>query len=89
LNGVPPLKTATNDNPNKHIASSYGVPIANINGCRMGILTASKQAPKTPPSTEDVNAAPKARLASPFFAIGWPSRMVAAEPTVPGTPRPG
>ena len=39
-----------------------------------------------PPITDAENAAPKARPASPFRAIGYPSRIVAADPTVPGTP---
>ena len=84
--GVPPLKTATMDNPNTEKANSSGEPRYNITGRRMGILTASSMAPNTPPMSEAVYAAPKARPAWPCFAKGWPSRMVAADPVVPGTP---
>ena len=45
----------------------------------------STRAPKMPPMADTVNAAPKARPASPRLAMAWPSMMVAWEPTVPGT----
>ena len=67
-------------------ASSSGVPTASMNGRRMGIASASRIAPYNPPKIEDVKDAPKARPASPRFAIGWPSSTVAADPIAPGTP---
>ncbi len=50
------------------------------------MLIASTTAPTRPPASEDAKPAPKARPASPFFAMAWPSMTVAAAPTWPGTP---
>ena len=66
--------------------SISGVWISSSTGRRIGIETASRTAPISPPMADAENAAPKARPASPLRAIGYPSIMVAAEPTVPGTP---
>ena len=41
-----------------------------ISGLTMGIDRPSTTAPRRPPTAETVNAAPKAREASPFIAIG-------------------
>ena len=43
-------------------------------------------APKIPPSKDDVKAALRALAAMPFFESGNPSITVACEPAVPGTP---
>src|SRR5579883_3218055 len=86
LRMLPWLTDATSVRPSTHTASSSGVPIASMNGRRIGIETASRTAPNTPPTIDELNEAPKARPASPRFAIGWPSSTVAADPTAPGTP---
>ena len=46
-----------------------------------------QKAPNTAPTNELISAAPSARPASPFLAIGWPSTMVAAVIPSPGTPK--
>ena len=43
-------------------------------------------APNRPPSIELKNAADSARAASPRFAIGKPSRIVAWDAALPGSP---
>ena len=55
-------------------------------GRSTGMLMPSSTAPARPPSSDAVYAAPNARPAWPCLARGWPSRIVAAEPVVPGTP---
>ena len=50
------------------------------------MASARKSAPKIAPTKELISAAPRARPASPFLAIGWPSTMVAALMPSPGTP---
>ena len=50
------------------------------------MLTASTMAPTMPPASDEAKPAPKARPASPFLAMAWPSITVAAAPTWPGTP---
>jgi len=86
LSGARPESVATIDMPNKVNARSSGEPIDSINGRRIGMLTARTIAPTMPPASEAAKPAPKARPASPFFAISWPSITVAAAPTWPGTP---
>ena len=44
----------------------------------------STRAPKTAPMSELIIAAPRARPASPFFAMAWPSTIVAAVVGSPG-----
>ena len=53
----------------------------------MGMARARANAPNTAPTSELMSAAPRARPASPFFAMGWPSTMVAAVIPSPGTPK--
>ena len=84
--GDDPDSTATMDRPNTARPSISGEPKDSIKGLRMGMLTASRKAPNTPPRRDAVKAAPNALPACPRRASGWPSRMVAAEPDVPGTP---
>jgi hypothetical protein len=52
-----------------------------------GIARARQTAPKIAPTKELIRAAPSARPASPFFAMGWPSTIVAAVVGSPGTPK--
>src|SRR5262249_3694536 len=56
-------------------------------GRTMGRAGAGPAAPISAPISEEASAAPSARPASPFFAIAWPSRMMAAVVASPGTPK--
>ncbi len=47
----------------------------------------SRNAPQSPPIKEAAYAALRALPASPFFAMLWPSKTVACEAEVPGTPK--
>src|SRR5215470_9060701 len=84
--GALPESTATIDMPRNEKASNSGEPRNNMTGRRIGIETAIRKAPNTPPMSEDMYAALSARPASPFLAIGKPSSTVAAEAAPPGTP---
>ena len=86
LSGARPLSVATMERPNSVNARSSGEPIASRIGRSTGMLTASTTAPTRPPASEAAKPAPKARPASPFLAMAWPSITVAAAPTWPGTP---
>ena len=86
LSGARPDNVATIDMPNSVKASSSGEPIDSISGRSTGMLIASTTAPTMPPASDEAKPAPKARPASPFFAMAWPSITVAAAPTWPGTP---
>ena len=55
-------------------------------GAAIGIAAAKTKAPKIAPTSELISAAPKARPASPFLAMGWPSTIVEAVVPSPGTP---
>ena len=61
-------------------------PIARIIGRAANTAKVNTTAPKTPPNSDAVNAAPRARAPSPRLAIGKPSTTVACEPEVPGIP---
>ena len=65
---------------------SSGEPKVSTSGRTIGIETASAAAPMSAPTSELISAAPSARPASPFLAIGWPSTTVAADSPSPGTP---
>ena len=80
-----PLRLATMHTPSTAIMKNSGEPKVSTSGLRMGMDRVSTTAPKMPPMADTVNAAPKARPASPRLAMAWPSMMVAWEPTVPGT----
>ena len=67
--------------------NSSGAPKVRTRGRTTGIARARAKAPTKAPTSELMSAAPKARPASPFFAIAWPSRMVAAVVPSPGTPK--
>ena len=86
LSGARPDSVATMERPNSVKARSSGEPIASSTGRSTGMLMASTIAPIRPPASEEVKPAPKARPASPFLAMAWPSITVAAAPTCPGTP---
>ena len=68
--GELPERIATREIPKIQIANNWGDPILNTTGCNIGTLTARSKAPKIPPIAEAENAAPNARPACPFFAIG-------------------
>jgi hypothetical protein len=50
--------------------NNSGEPKVSTNGRTMGIANANATAPISAPTSELINAAPSARPASPFFAIG-------------------
>ena len=85
LTGAVPESTPTADSPQITNIVNSGEPKLNTRGLRMGRLRSSTPAPNIPPSGEAMKAAPKARLASPFWAMGKPSTMVAWLPELPGT----
>ena len=63
-----------------------GEPSVSTSGRTIGIASPSTSAPNTAPTSELIIAAPSARPASPFFAIAWPSTIVAAVVGSPGIP---
>ena len=70
LRTAPWLTEAMSVRPSTHTASSSGVPIASMNGRRIGIAMASSTAPNRPPMIDEVKDAPKARPALPRLAMG-------------------
>ena len=81
-----PLSEVMQAMPITVIMKSSGEPKVSTSGRTIGIDTASAAAPISAPTSELISAAPSARPASPFFAIGWPSTTVAADRPSPGTP---
>ncbi len=81
-----PLSDAINVTPNMASMKNSGERMDNTSGRTTGIARARAKAPNTAPTSELVRAAPRARPASPFFAMGWPSTMVAAVMPSPGMP---
>ena len=73
----PPLKDPTMASPK--IASMNISP--DLNAVMIGVMSGKEMArtaaPKTPPKADTVKAAPKARAACPFWAKGYPSKIVA------------
>ena len=63
-----------------------GEPNVNTSGRTTGMASAKAAAPTMAPIKELVREAPNARPACPFFAIAWPSRMVATVVASPGMP---
>jgi len=63
-----------------------GEPIISTRGRTMGMAAASASAPKMAPTSELMSDAPRARPASPFFAMGCPSTIVDAVIASPGIP---
>src|SRR5438128_1678148 len=73
-----PLSEATNVMPSSASMKNSGEPNVSTSGRTIGIASASTTAPKTAPKSELMIAAPNARPASPFLAMGWPSTIVDA-----------
>src|SRR5262245_1620057 len=67
--------------------NSSGEPKSKTMGLIMGMDKANDKAPIVDPTSELIIAAPSALPASPFFDIGYPSRMRAAEDPSPGIPK--
>jgi len=65
-----PLSAPTMESPRTPRRNSPGEVNAKIMGNMRGTDAASIRAPKTPPKAETVKAAPNARAACPFLAIG-------------------
>src|SRR3546814_18832040 len=64
-----------------------GVRKLSTRGRAIGIDSSSTNAPTTPPIIEAMNEAESARAASPRWASGWPSMIVACEEADPGIPK--
>jgi len=80
------LSEAMKAMPTMASMKSSGEPNVSTSGRTIGIAIASAKAPTIAPTSDEASAAPSARPASPFFAMAWPSRMVAALEASPGTP---
>ena len=63
-----------------------GEPNVSTSGRTTGMARARAKAPNTAPKSELMIAAPSARPASPFLAMGWPSTIVEAVVGSPGIP---
>ena len=70
LSGAWPLNVATVDSANTQIAKRSGDCRLQDHRAQIGMLTASKNAPAMPPSSDAVYAAPNARPACPCCASG-------------------
>src|SRR5437879_625211 len=81
-----PLSEATKVMPSTASMKNSGEPRVSTSGRTMGIASPRTRAPNTAPMSELIIAAPRARPASPFFAMAWPSTMVAAVVGSPGIP---
>src|SRR5205807_1591546 len=81
-----PLSEATNLMQIRASMKNTGEPCVSTSGRTIGIASPSTSAPNTAPTSELIIAAPSARPASPFFAIAWPSTIVAAVVGSPGIP---
>ena len=68
------------------IISISGNPNAKTMGRATRIKAVRKNAPTSPPNREEAKAADSARAASPFFAMGNPSKTVACDADDPGIP---
>ncbi len=80
------LSEAMKARPTMASMKSSGEPKVSTSGRTTGMARASAAAPISAPISEAVSAAPSARPAWPFFAMAWPSRMIAAVVASPGTP---
>ena len=70
LSSEPSLKVAIRVMPHSAIMRYSGGPSARISGRTIGMHSARKIAPITPPSSAAMAEAPSARSASPFRVIG-------------------
>ncbi len=84
---APPLSEAIKVRPRIASMKSSGEPKVRTSGRTTGMVRARMKAPKMAPTSELMSTAPRARPASPFFAMAWPSMMVAAAVASPGTPK--
>jgi hypothetical protein len=83
----PPVKDARNAKPSMANMKYCGDPTDRTRGRTIGIQIARHNAPKIAPTNEAISAAPSARPASPFLAMGWPSTSIEAVMGSPGTPK--
>src|SRR5262249_45700593 len=67
-----PVREARNAMPSMENMKYWGEPTDKTRGLTIGIEIARHNAPKIAPTNELIRAAPRARPASPFFAMGWP-----------------
>jgi hypothetical protein len=81
-----PVREARNATPSMASMKYWGEPTDKTRGFTSGIQIARHNAPKIAPTNELIRAAPRARPASPFFAMGWPSTTMEAVMGSPGTP---
>ena len=65
-----PLSEPIMVRPRRPSMNSSGLAKESTSGCTIGIDRPMNSPPSTPPIAEQVNAAPKARAASPRFANG-------------------
>ena len=70
LTMFPPLSDPTKVIARRASMKNSGEPMERTSGAAMGIASAKTKAPKMAPTRELISAAPKARPASPFLAIG-------------------
>ena len=84
---LPPLRAPTKVTPATVSMKNSGVPRASTRGVTTGMATAMAPAPMRAPMSELMSEAPRARPASPFLAMGWPSTMVEAVDPSPGMPK--
>src|SRR5438128_1768214 len=82
-----PESEATNVMPSRASMKNSGEPNVSTSGRTIGIARASTIAPNAAPNSELMIAAPSALPVSPFFAIAWPSTIVAAVVGSPGMPK--
>ena len=86
LSLLSPLSAARKQIPRIAREKNSGDLKDSTSGVTMGMAAAREKAPTMAPTSELMSAAPRARPASPFLAMGWPSMMVAVDTTSPGTP---
>src|SRR4030042_928538 len=72
------------DRPNEANAKYSGAEKRRAKLARIGAKKAKHSAVKVPPTPEEIVAMPMALPASPFCAMGYPSKTVAAAAGVPG-----
>src|SRR5262245_5099089 len=82
----PPVREARNATPRMANMKYWGEPTDKTSGLTSGMEIARHNAPKIAPTNELIRAAPRARPASPFLAMGWPSTSMEAVMASPGTP---
>jgi len=81
-----PVRMPTMDRASTTSMNCSPKPIFRIIGLAKNTANDRMKAPKMPPNMDEMNAADRARVPSPRFDIGNPSKTVAWEPDVPGIP---